>query len=170
MAVKRLSDYIDQVHAKFDKLSKDEISKILNYGFRKYHYINYSGGDVMIRETNKLKILVYTGVLFLDFKKYYKYYIKKYSIKFRLLNNRRKIKWDGYYYFGLSDRLLSEYTDQIEDSLLIFEDIVLFRLLDELKTHLGHTHYFKVKSDEYRGYSFYARLFEIENDKITKIT
>lgn len=169
MAIKRLNDYIDQVHAKFDKLSKDEISKILNYGFRKYHYINYVGGDVMLRETQKLKILMYTGKLFKDFNKYYNYYIKKYSTKLRILNNRRKIEWDGYYYFGLPNSRLHEYTDQKEDSLIILEDIVLFRLLPELKTHRGHVHYFKVKSDEYKGYSFFARLFEIENDKITKL-
>lgn len=169
MKIKTVNDYIDKVHEKFDQLDKDEIRKILNYGFKIYHYVNYHGGDVILKNTRINKFLMYTGKLYTKFDLYYKYYIKKYSTKLRILDKRRKKEWDGYYYFGLTDVAHEEYESQKEDSLIFMENILLFRLLDELKTYNQYKHYFKVKYDDYKGYQFFMTHFEIDNEQIIKI-
>nr|DAR62396.1 MAG TPA: hypothetical protein [Bacteriophage sp.] len=46
---------------------------------------------------------MYIGFLKKDSIKYYKYYIKKLARKIRILYKRMKIKWDGYYYFALTE-------------------------------------------------------------------
>lgn len=169
MKIKTVNDYVDEVHKKFEYLEKDEIRKILNYGFKIFHYVNYYGGDVILKDTTKLKFLMYTGKLFKRFDSYYKYYIKKYSTKLRMLDKRKKKDWDGYYYFGLTDVAYQEYLDQKDDSLIFLENILLFRLLDEVKTYNQYKHYFKVSYPEYKGYCFFMKHYEIEESNLTEI-
>lgn len=163
MEIKQVNDYVDKVHEKFDKLDKEEIKRILNYGFKIYHYLNYYGCDVMIKDTMSLKFLMYTGKIFKKYESYYKYYIRKFKNKLRILDRRKKTEWDGYYYIGLSDSYYNDYLSQKEDELIIFDDIKLFRLLDEAKTYNSFKHYFKFKSREYYGYGKYMEHFEINN-------
>lgn len=169
MKIKTVNDYVDEVHKKFDKLERDEIRKILNYGFKMFNYINYYGGDVMLKDTTNLKFLMYTGKLFKKFEMYYKYYIKKFSTKLRMLDKRKKEQWDGYYYFGLTDVAYEEYESQKEDSLIFMENILLFRLLDEVKTHNQYKHFFKVKYPEYKGYCFFMKHYEIEESDLIEL-
>lgn len=169
MKVKNVNDYVDEIHKKFDKLDKEEIRKILIYGFKLYHYVNYYGGDVMLRDTRNLKFLMYTGRLFNKFEYYYKYYIKKFSTKLRILDKRKKKEWDGYYYFGLTDVAYQEYVEQEGDSLIMLDNILLFRLLEEVKTYNQYKHYFKIKYPIYKGYSYFMEHCEIEESNIIKL-
>jgi len=41
--------------------------------------------------------------------KYFDYYVKKLALKIRILYSRRKIPWDGYYYFARSENQYQDY-------------------------------------------------------------
>lgn len=169
MQVKTLNDYVDEVHKKFDKLDKEEIKKILSYGLKNYHYINYHGGDILLKEPKYSKLWMYTGKLYNKFETFYKYYISKLATKLRMLDKRRKTEWDGFYYFGLTDAAYPQFEEQKEDEIIMLDNIMLYRLYDELKSHNQYKHYFKVKHDDYCGYWKFNEHYEIENKNIVKL-
>lgn len=160
MKIKTVKDYVDQVHQKFPELQKEEINKILLYGFKMFYSVNRFGGDVMISDKRNNKFLMYTGKLFTRFDLYYKYSLIKYSIKYRILDRRKKNEWDGFYYFGMTDEMYRFYESQEDESIKIFENIMLYRLLDEVKMHNQYKYYFKVKYFEYKGYKFFLENYE----------
>lgn len=158
--IKKTEDFIDLVHSKFNHLTKLEISRIICYGFRNYQILNNYSADVTITERNGLKFSAYTGCMFKSFEAYYAYAIKKYTTKHRILYERSKKKWDGYYYFGLSDTYYEFYKSQEDDEIKIFENIYFFKIYDELKEYLNLKHHFKVKFPEEKGYKFKLENYE----------
>lgn len=163
MKIKYVRDYLDQVHERFPEMNKTEINRILLYGFKMFYALNNFGADIILAEKKYLKYLMYTGRLYNRFDLYYKYSLIKYSIKYRILDRRKKKEWDGYYYFGMTDEMYRFYESQEDEENKIFENIMLYRLLDELKTHNQYKHYFKVKYDEYKGYKFFLENYETVN-------
>lgn len=163
MKIKYVKDYLDQVHEKFPDLDKKEINKILLYGFKMFYALNNFGADIILSEKKYLKFLMYTGRLYKRFDLYYKYSLIKYSVKYRILDRRKKQPWDGYYYFGMTDEMYRFYESQEDETVKIFENIMLYKLFDELKTHNQYKHYFKVKYEEYQGYKFFLENYETNN-------
>lgn len=163
MKLKYYKDYIDQVHEKFPEMNKTEINKILLYGFQLFYFFNNFGADVLLTDR---KIWMMTGKLFTKYENFYKYYIQKYSIKLRILSKRRKEQWDGYYYFGLTDEMYRFYESQEDEETKIFENIMLYRIYDELKLHNQYKYYFKVKVEEYKGYKHFLENYETNNAEL----
>lgn len=163
MKIKYVKDYVDQVHERFPKLEREEINKILLYGFKSYYILNNNGADVILKDTRNLKFLMYTGNLFRRFDLYYKYSLFKYAVKYRILDKRKRKEWDGYYYFGMTDEMYRFYESQEGEDVKIFENIMLYRLMEELKTHNQYKHYFKVKYEEYKGYKTFLENYETSN-------
>lgn len=160
MKVKYVKDYLDQVHERFPEMDKKEINKILLYGFKVFYALNNFGADIILSEKKYLKFLMYTGRLYNRFDLYYKYSLIKYAVKYRIMDRRKKTEWDGYYYFGMTDEMYRFYESQEDEEVKIFENIMLYRLLEELKTHNQYKHYFKVKYDKYKGYKFFLENYE----------
>lgn len=169
MKIKNVNDYVDEVHKKFDKLDREEIRKILMYGFKIYNYINYYGGDVILTDKNILKFLMYTGKLYNNFERYYSYYLQKMKTKLRILDKRKKEKWDGYYYFGLTSKMYEQLEEQINDDIIMLDNVMLFRLEKELKIHNQYKYFYKIKYPKYKGYSLFMPILEIEKSKLIKI-
>ena len=105
-------DYIDMIHDKFPFVPKSDIKKILSFGLKSIYLHNMYGADTIIQDKAKNKYLFYIGRLTYDSLKHFYYYIKKMTIKIRILYNKRKIKWDGYYYFGLDEKQYNNYLSQ----------------------------------------------------------
>ena len=112
MAIKNMFDYIDIVHEKFPLVPESDIKKILSFGLKSIYLHNMYGADTIIQDKAKNKYLFYIGKLTYDSLKHFYYYIKKMTIKIRILYNKRKIKWDGYYYFGLDEKQYNNYLSQ----------------------------------------------------------
>ena len=77
-----------------------------------------------------------------DALKHFEYYIKKLSIKLRVLYKRKKIKWDGYYYFALREDQYQHYLSQINKrgrprKIFDFGKVMLYKIRGEceLKQH-----------------------------------
>ena len=103
---KTLKDYYDAIQAKFPKIPATDLHKILNFGWKSLYLINSYGGDVLIKDSG---FWFYIGELRTDSLAHFEYYKKKLRNKIRVMYNRKKIPWDGYYYFGLSEERYAEY-------------------------------------------------------------
>lgn len=135
MQIKTCKDYYEDMYKLFPDVPKKDIRKILSLGWKTLYLYNSMGADVVIKDKN---FWSYIGYLKSDSLKYFNYYIKKLSIKFRILYKRLKIKWDGYYYFALQPSQYEKIINQQKSKgrkrkYFTFENIKLYQILDECK-------------------------------------
>lgn len=145
--IKSIKDYYEEVYAAFPLVPKKDVERILNYGWKLLYLYNVYGGDTLIKDDNKNKYLFYIGELTYNSLKHFKYYIKKMSVKLRVLYNKNKTKWDGYYYFALSQAQYDNYLSQINTrgrkrKTFEFGCIKLYKLLKECKINEYNKEYF----------------------------
>lgn len=127
-------DYYTRVFKAFPFVEHTDIVKIINYGWRSYYLHNSYGGDVLIK--NNSDFWSYTGKLMINSLEYRHYYRKKLCTKLRILYKRKRIKWDGYYYFGLTKLQYEKYMAQKKKrgrpkKWFNFEHLYLYKSLDE---------------------------------------
>lgn len=132
---KTIQDYYQIIQDKFPQVSIADIKRILNFSWRSLYLHNSYGGDTFITDKD---IWCYIGYLKYDPIKHFSYYIKKLALKLRVLYKRKKILWDGYYYFALSQREYDKYIGNVKKrgrpkKKFTFENIVLYQILDECK-------------------------------------
>lgn len=132
---KTVSDYYEQMYEKFPDVSKSDIKRILSFSWKSLYLHNSYGGDTFI--TGK-DLWCYIGYLKRDSIEHFLYYIKKLTIKLRVLYKRKKIPWDGYYYFALSQRQYDNFIGTKKKrgrpkKKFTFEKIYLYQILDECK-------------------------------------
>lgn len=132
---KYIKDYYELVHNIFPEVSLSDIKRILNFSWKSLYLHNSYGGDTFITDNN---LWCYIGHLKKDSIQYFLYYIKKLSLKLRVLYKRNKIQWDGYYYFALSDKQYLEYLSQKNKRgrprrQFKFTNILLYQILDECR-------------------------------------
>lgn len=104
-----VKDYANQVQEKFPLVCKQDILLILNFGWRSLYLHNSYGGDVIV---NNRTFWSYFGTFKKDSLQHFKYYIKKLLLKIKIMSRRKKFKWDGYYYFALTEERYQEYWKQ----------------------------------------------------------
>lgn len=146
MGIKNINDYVDEVQERFPGVSKADIKRILSYGWKSIYLHNMYGGDTLIKDDTINKYLFYIGRLTYDSIKHFFYYIKKLTIKFRVLFNRHK-NWDGYYYFSLSEKQYNNYLSQIKvrgrkRKHFKYGTVMLYKLLDECNIKEYQNEYF----------------------------
>lgn len=146
--LKYINDYYEEMYQKFPGVPQQDIRRILNYGFKSLYLHNSYGGDVVIRDNSFWSFI---GNLTTDSLKHFEYYIRKLSVKLRVLYKRKKIPWDGYYYFALTQSQYEAYEAQKNKrgrpkKNFTFTNIVLYKLLDEckIKEH-AHKYIFRVQ-------------------------
>lgn len=109
MEVKTIHNYYEQMYAKFPEVDKRDIRRILNFCWKSVYLSNTYGGDVFLHNND---LWCYIGILSKDSLSHFSYYIDKLSKKLRILYKRKKIQWDNYYYFALSDVAYEKYAAQ----------------------------------------------------------
>ena len=163
---KYIKDYYDEMHNKFPEVPILDLKRILNFSWKSIYLHNSYGGDTFI--TGK-DLWCYIGHLKKDPIKYFLYYIKKLSIKLRVLYKRNKIEWDGYYYFALSDKQYNEYISQKNKrgrpkKKFTFSNVLFYQILDECKIQEYYKKYiFKVPFIAKIKYKFFSS--ELVTDK-----
>ena len=100
MEIKTIDDYVERLKEKYPLISEKDIRRIIKFGWRSIYLSNIFGGDVCLKDNN---VWMYIGYLRRDSLQHFKYYVRKLALKLRILYKRKKIKWDGYYYFALRD-------------------------------------------------------------------
>lgn len=111
MEVKKLEDYYEQMYKLYPTVDKQDIKRILKYGWRVIDLLSRNGGDICIVDQRD-SFWCYMGKLRRNSLKFYSYYAAKLSRKLVILFRRRKMKWDGYYYFTLSEEQYQNYLSQ----------------------------------------------------------
>lgn len=135
MQIKTCKDYYEEMYELYPEVPKEDVKKIINQGWKIFYLYNSAGGDVCIRDDSGF--FLYCGYLKNNALDFFKYYIKKLAIKLRILYKRKKIKWDGYYYFALTqnqyDKVFQQCVRGRKKKNFTFENILLYQILDECK-------------------------------------
>lgn len=158
MQVKSVKDYYEEMYQLFPEVSKRDIQRILNYGFKALYLHNSYGGDTLIQDSD---FWCYIGTLRNDSLKHFHYYISKLAIKLRVLYKRKKIKWDGYYYFALTDSQYESVLKQQKSKgrkrkYFNYGNQVLYKILDECKIkESGRKYIYRIPYISELGFSFY---------------
>lgn len=144
---KYIKDYYDIIFQKYPTVHKNDIKRILNFSWKSLYLHNSYGGDTLLIDND---LWMYIGMLQKDSLKHFLYYIKKLTVKLRVLYKRKNIEWDGYYYFALTDKQYNEYLAQKKErgrprKYFTFNKIYLYQILDECKIQEHEKRYiFKV--------------------------
>lgn len=173
MAIKRLEDYIPELHERFPQLSELELRKIVRFGLRIFSYILNRGGDVSFSYSDPTKIgftfAAITGNLTYDSLKHYKYSLLKWSIKERILYSFKNTPWDGYYYFGIADEHHYKLTDQLNKKgtlkFVQLDHVFAYKAPKEIYHDHSIDHVYRLKYPCEVGYKIYWKKFrELRTD------
>lgn len=140
---KTIKDYYQEIYEKFPLIQKSDINRILNFSWKSLYLHNSYGGDTLIADKD---IWCYIGNLRKDPLDHFYYYIRKLTVKLRVLYRRKKIPWDGYYYFALSDNQYQSYLNQKSKrgrprKYFNFGTVYLYQILDECKINEHYKRY-----------------------------
>lgn len=140
---KTLKDYLQQIYSMFPRVPQIDIDKILKFSWRSIYIHNSYGGDTLISGKG---IWYYIGKLKKNPLDHFHYYIKKLTVKLRVLYRRKKIEWNGYYYFALSESQFQTYKSQINKKgrpkkYFNYGNVYLYQLLDECKINEYYKQY-----------------------------
>lgn len=132
---KTLKDYLEQVYEAFPQVQKRDINTILVFSWKSLYLHNSYGGDTIIIDNG---FWLYIGNLKKDPMDHFFYYIRKLTVKLRVLYRRKRKEWDGYYYFALSNTQYQHYLDQKKKKgrprkYFNFGTVYLYEILDECK-------------------------------------
>lgn len=147
MQIKTINDYLEQMCKKYPNVPKEDLRRILVFGWKSLYLHNSYGGDTFISDNNTW---CYIGSLTHNSLKHFEYYKKKLITKIRVLYKRKKIEWDGYYYFALTDEQYNDYLSQKKTrgrprKHFKFGKVILYQILDECKIKESNKKYiFKV--------------------------
>lgn len=157
--IKTVKDYEDQVCEMFPQIPKSDIRKMLHYGWKQVYICNSYGGDICV--TNG-KFYFYCGKAFIDPLKHFFYYTKKLVVKAVTMYKRRKIKWDGYYYFSLTKSQQEKVDEQLKTKKknICYGNLILYKNYDECRVkQWQRRHVYRVKFYVDYGHTVYLPNF-----------
>lgn len=145
MKITNVNDYVDSVHKKFPELTKEEVKRILVYGWKMIIQYVSAGNDVSI-VTNKEFLFI--GKIPSNALSVFKTYCYKLSKKIAYMFRRTNSEWDGCYYFTRSENQYKEYLSQSKKQYKVFKDVFLYKLLEETKIRNSSSPYiFRLKEE-----------------------
>lgn len=159
--IKRIDDYVDQLHEKYSEMSKKDILKILKMGFNFYRKLITIGCGVNIGSNEMATRTQKVGVK------------DKLAYKDNLAARKARVKWnrsdkefDGYYYFALGKNQFAELDQEKlkKKCKLKFKHIWLFKSAEECwLRHSYKDHFFKLRYPVDCGFFMYKDEF-VTND------
>lgn len=172
MEIKTINDYVDVLHEKYPTITKQDIKRILRFGWKSIYLANIYGGDVCLKDNNSW---TYIGRLTKDSLKHFHYYIKKLALKLRILYKRKKIQWDGYYYFALRDDQYKHYLEQKNKrgrpkKHFDFGTVMLYKIRGECELRQFNCRYiFRVSYNIDVGYTLLKRNYKTDKAELIEI-
>ena len=132
MKITNVNDYVDQVHEKFPELTKEEVKRILVYGWKMVVQYASNGNDIAVR-TNKFFFFI--GRIPTNSLKLFENYCFKLSKRIAYMFQRTKSKWDGYYYFSRNEQQYIDYIKQKNKKYKTFNKTAWHKkFYEEIKT------------------------------------
>lgn len=164
--LKTIQDYYEKIYQLYPTIPKSDIKRILQYGWKSLYLHNSYGGDTLI---NRKGFWFYCGQLMNNSLKYFEYYKRKMRIKLRVMYQRKKIPWDGYYYFALTHNQYQQYLNQKNKTgrprkYFTFYKIILYKIQDECSiAESSKSYIFRLAVPLDKGFTFYKK--ELKTDK-----
>lgn len=155
-----VKNYYEYIKQQFPEVTLKDIKRILNYGFKQLYLLNSYGGDLLIKDSD---FWSYIGTLRNDSVKHFHYYKNKLIIRLRVLYKRKHIKWDGYYYFALSEEQYQNYKAQINSKgrkkkIFNFGTVKLYKIFNECEIQEFSKQYiFKIPQPIDFGYTLFKQ-------------
>ena len=161
MKITKIDDYVDAVWEKHPDLTKEEIKRILVYGWKMIlQYVSF-GNDIQILFQN---FFFFIGVIPSSALAVFNNYCYKLSKRIQYMFKRTKSKWDGYYYFARTENQYMDYLSQSRKKYKIFKNVKLYKLLEECKIQ-DHSCQYIFRLDESKT-SWMEKFYpEIKTDK-----
>ena len=161
MKLTKIDDYVDAVWEKHPELSREEIKRILVYGWKMILQYKSFGNDIQIL-TNKFFFFI--GQIPVSALAAFNTYCYKLAKRIQYMFIRTKSKWDGYYYFARTEKQYIDYLNQNKKKNKIFQNVVLFKLLEECKIKEHDKPYiFRLSEDKTAWFQKYYK--EIKTNK-----
>lgn len=170
--IKDINDYIPELQKKFPRIKKEDIKRMAEYGWRMFYFYNLRGCDTIINST-KYNFWMYCGQLSSDSLKYFEYYKTMLARKLRVLFIKKKLKWDGYYYIGISEE---EYNRTFPKKgrprkYFKYSSKTAFKIFGEAELYYSRAKYFiRFKYPVDMGWKFYKDELKIMNVELVKIS
>ena len=166
MEIKTVDDYIKELKQKFPFVKEKALRQIIKFGWRSIYLANTYGADVHIHHN---KLWCYFGQLKGNSLSHFYYYINKLSKKLRILYKRKKIPWDGYYYFALTDKQFENYLSQKKKrgrprKHFDFGTVKLYKLKGECELRqFNCKHIFRVHYPISLGYTIFKKDYKSDS-------
>ena len=158
--IKHTRHYLDQVKEKFPLYTKDELLSIIDFGLKRYVYVNKMHADVNFYDTSTTKFGSFTGDLGGDNLKVYKRFVVKNRMKERVLSKFYKKEWDGFYYIGVTQEKHEKLIKQ--KNVKKFERIFLTKLKKELFHDKAVKHIWRVPYVADFGWKFFLEEYKTD--------
>lgn len=153
--LRTVADYVDKVQEKYPEINKKDIERIITYGFRQFYLMSQAGSDFILStgcKSEGFKISAYVGYILRDKGMMNRYICLKRAIKYRLLWLRKRVQYDGYYYFALSKEDYARYKEEAKENKgkVTFERLKVYKVPEEILStnDQGHPYLFKIPFDE----------------------
>ena len=156
--------YYPQIKERFPDLSEKQIDKIVKYGLKSFYLYTRSGADMLVRSNF---FVAYFGHWFKSPKLMGGYRKLKWTIKYRIMYSREKIKFNGLYYFvgdqDLYDRLYGPKGKRNKTARkLRFNELYIYKIYEEA-TLQNKEYIFEFSYPEDLGYRYKLRDVTIAN-------
>lgn len=169
--VTSVETYLDTLCEAYPTVSRGDIKRIVEYGWRLLYYYNLRGCDtVIVSQTHKYWF--YIGQLTKDSVAHFRYYSRILRRKIRVLYSKKKIEWNGYYYVGLTDEEAQEFKSILNQKgrkrkYFTFKDKVALKIFDEAKLYYSWSKcIIKYKYPMDLGFSYRKEELNCEDPKI----
>lgn len=153
-----LKDIIHLVQDRFKELSKAEVKKLLNHGFRRMHYAIKFGCAITIATEKFGDCYIYIGALSLNPEKQIKAYVIRRDRKLRKIEGWKKTPFDGNYYVALNPKNFQIWLDENRKArtIITFRNVAFRKIQKEVYYRGRTSHVFKIKQKKFRGWSFWS--------------
>jgi hypothetical protein len=122
-------DYYDRILERFPKLPKEDMFRIMRYGYFSFRIHMKYGADIMIYDRS---FRLQTGYIYKNPIPMMEYVISKMKTKARILYRRYHIIWDGYSYFSLTKPRYDLLKDKIAKKEVVdYGEVMLHKSRDE---------------------------------------
>ena len=146
MKITKVENYVDGVWQKFPELTRDEVKRILVYGWKMIIQYVSAGNDISMLSN---KEFLFIGEIPSSPLAMFKTYCYKLSKRIAYMFKRKKEKWDGYYYFSRSEYQYKNYLSQSKKKIKTFDNVFLYKLLEELKVkNYSDPYIFRLSEDK----------------------
>ena len=164
MKITKVNDYVDSVHEKFPELTREEVKRILVYGWKMILQYVRAGNDVSMISN---KEFMFIGNIPTNGLSAFKTYCYKLSRRIAYMFQRTKSKWDGCYYFVRTEEQYLDYLSQNKRKYKIFKNVLLYKLLEELKIKEASAQYiFRLSEDKTRWMNKFYKEIKTQNAEL----